>query len=756
MLRGETPTAAPPVPQSDQPLAAPFDLSPGVPNLPKIGYHISRGLTGSAPELAGGIAGGAGGTMMVGGPENPAAAVAAPVGAGIGAGAVNMARSIAPFYAEAMKKFPNDHDKAFDEALKQAGTSGAVTGVAFAFFGVKPFASAVKNILFQAFAAQPAISAGGQAIENVVAGRPAGEGVPQAAVEAVPGTLVPLLAERGARTISRLGPSRPATATETRTEPFGPEVPPSTPEGHPAAPESPAPPVGPSGPEAAPSPPAGTQRVFTPSGTGVDTRPEVVDASKLTTSHTGDMAVNPNYPAELQPRDRSRAASGEQVAAIASNLRPELLGDGAGATTGAPIVGPDGAVESGNARVLALRRAYDLNNVGSQRYRDWLKSQGFDTAGMKEPVLVRRRVSDLTPDQREQFTREANQRTTAAMSAAEQASADVKSMPDDLVAQYRGGDLTGGQNLPFVRGFIDRVVPSAERACVYTREGGLSQEGLRRLENALFAKAYDDSGLLASLREDQDANFKAIGGAMTDAAPDWARMRAEAARGEIPATLDITPDLRAAVRLVREARRKSVPVTDLLRQGDMISGGHSAETQGVLRLMFRDDKMTRPASRPRVEGALRFYAEQARKAQPGPGLFGTKAVDPTELLHFARQQAEGGLLDVLPAAAESRSIEDLNGELLPETANMEPGANYRGARQDTYNPDIPSAARSADVLRRENILHDLDEGSRHAALPGADQGQAHPRLLSQGDRGSQDQEVRGHRDDGARDRPPSR
>ncbi len=290
-----------------------------------------------------------------------------------------MARSIAPFYAEALKKYPNDHDKAFDEALKQASTSGAVTGAGFALFGVKPFASTVKNLLFQALAVQPFASAGGQVAQNVVAGHPAGENVGQAAVEAVPGTLVPYLGERAVHAISVAGArtgARPGTGT--RTGRSGPEAAPGGPEAPPAAPGTPEPPMGPAASPTVAKPPAtGAQRVFTPRGTAVDVRPEVVDAATLTTSHTGEMAANPRYPADLQPRDRSRAASQEQVANMAANLRPELLGDGADATTGAPIVGPDGVVESGNARVLAIRRAYETNKTASGRYRAWLEGQGY-------------------------------------------------------------------------------------------------------------------------------------------------------------------------------------------------------------------------------------------------------------------------------------------------------------------------------------------------------------------------------------------
>jgi hypothetical protein len=93
------------------------------------------------------------------------------------------------------------------------------------------------------------------------------------------------------------------------------------------------------------------------------------------------------------------------------------LGIGASATDGAPIVGPDSVVESGNARALGLRRAYAENLPGAQRYRDWLRGQGFDVEGMRRPVLIRRRASDLSPADRQAFVREANERTTLAMSA---------------------------------------------------------------------------------------------------------------------------------------------------------------------------------------------------------------------------------------------------------------------------------------------------------------------------------------------------
>jgi hypothetical protein len=108
-----------------------------------------------------------------------------------------------------------------------------------------------------------------------------------------------------------------------------------------------------------------------------------------------------SYDQAIQPRQRGdRTASDVQIAEIASRLDPERLGDSAEADRGAPIVGPDGMVESGNGRVMAIRRAYQSVPESAQRYRQWLADQGYNVEGIANPVLVRRRLTEMTPEQR--------------------------------------------------------------------------------------------------------------------------------------------------------------------------------------------------------------------------------------------------------------------------------------------------------------------------------------------------------------------
>jgi hypothetical protein len=543
---------------------------------------------------------------------------------------------------------------------------------------------------------------------------------------------------RGERPQGPVAPVSPPPPAPVAGPVAGTQVAGARPEG---APQAPASPEAVAPPRAAPGAP---QIVTAPGGRKIEVAPRVVEADRLITSHTPDLAVNPAFPVELQPRERARAASEAQIGDIARNLDPALLGDSPTTTDGAPIVGPDGIVESGNARVLAIRRAYDQHPRAAQHYRDFLTSQGHDIAGMREPVLVRERTTELPSAERAKFAAESNQRTTLAMGAAEQAAADAKRLPDWLFDFYKGGALDSAANTEFVKRFVSLAIPQADIGSFVDKTGGVSQEGVRRVANALFARAYGSPELLAALREGADPNIAAIGNAMIEAAPAWAKLRAEVAAGRTRPEMDITPALVEAANLVARARRQGVPVADLVRQGDVFSGGVSPMAQAALRLMYRDPEFRRPASKQAMVAALRYYADQAGRATTGGGLdLGDTAASPQAILDLA---AKGGSGDLLGAAAEMRqppagdritlaqaaarhtSPKRITlgqaearaaaspaseaagvGDALPTegVAEMTPGANYVGQVRDRYDPaEVPTN----DPIRRERIIADLVEG----------------------------------------------
>lgn len=379
-------------------------------------------------------------------------------------------------------------------------------------------------------------------------------------------------------------------------------------------------------------------------GKEVPVRYAVVEAHDLTASQRDAGGVNPAYPAELQPRNRERIVSQAQIQQIAQNLDPRLLDKSPKASDGAPIVAKSGVVESGNGRVLAIRRAYQAGSPAAERYKNHLASQGYPVDGMKNPVLVRIRDSEMNSNQRQAFTRAANERDTLAMSGTERAMADSSAMPDGMLELYRGGEISDAGNRNFVKSFIRDIVSENDRGSMVSAEGAMSQEATRRIEAALLAKAYKDSNIVSSLIESTDTNIRAIGGALMDVAPSWARLRSEVAKGEISPDVDLTPNLLEAVRMVQMSRRDGKPMSMLVGQKDIFSGKTiDPKSEAFLRLMFRDtDNWKSPIGRERLSESLRFYVDEARKTSPGVDMLGMGAADPKDILNVAKRKQFDG------------------------------------------------------------------------------------------------------------------
>ncbi len=142
-------------------------------------------------------------------------------------------------------------------------------------------------------------------------------------------------------------------------------------------------------------------------------RYRVVDLNDVIPSHNDNLTPHTDYPAELQPRLRDRAASRTQIANIAKNLNPRaLLQDSGFIDTGPMIVGDDLVVESGNGRVLALRKASQDFPEQYAKYKNMLETMAAHfginkdmLAKIDNPVLVRERTSEVD---RAKFAAEAN------------------------------------------------------------------------------------------------------------------------------------------------------------------------------------------------------------------------------------------------------------------------------------------------------------------------------------------------------------
>ena len=380
-------------------------------------------------------------------------------------------------------------------------------------------------------------------------------------------------------------------------------------------------------------------------GTEVPVRYAIVEARDMITSHDDDLIRNPAFPEDLQPRDRGRAGSQARLLRMEKEFNARRLMASPDAESGAPILSRAAVVESGNGRSIMLRRNYERGTKVASDYRAELDRRGYDTSGFDQPVLVRFRTEPMDGQARTRLAREMNGDVTERMSATEQAFADANTLDDADLGLFAGGEITSVANDAFSRRFIDKAGAGQENDLVDGTTQRLSQAGVERVQAAMVARAYGDRSLVYALFETQSNTVKSIGKGLMGAAPDWARMRAASARGELAAGADTTEALTAAVAQVRHARDNRLKLGELVEDWgdqDRLLGGESLSpaTQAYLRAFFIDDGLKRPASAEAIADTLRQTSNHALDTTPGPDLFGdTHAFDAATILERASRNA---------------------------------------------------------------------------------------------------------------------
>ncbi|WP_171495317.1 MuF-C-terminal domain-containing protein [Acinetobacter colistiniresistens] len=279
-----------------------------------------------------------------------------------------------------------------------------------------------------------------------------------------------------------------------------------------------------------------TNNVKTAKGTKVSTVLALMEIDEVIASHNSAGAENPLFPQELQPRDRSRESSQAWVQKTSNSLDPESLGRSGRADTGAPIIGPDNVVESGNGRTMAIQLAYERGQA--EEYKNWLIEEadyfGFtaeQVESFKQPILVRIRTSEID---RIQFTVEANQDDKLSFTATERAKSDAKRLDDNLLGLFApgsDGDLLTASNQKFIQGFL-KSLGETEAAQYMTTEGKPTQALVTRIKAAMFSKAYNDDRLLEMMADQTKPELQNMLNALGIAAPKFIEAQAYS-RGDV-------------------------------------------------------------------------------------------------------------------------------------------------------------------------------------------------------------------------------
>jgi hypothetical protein len=353
--------------------------------------------------------------------------------------------------------------------------------------------------------------------------------------------------------------------------------------------------------------PAGTiYPVITPPGPGggimeIDVKPEVVDLYDLIPAS-----------GRLQNRNVSATANQSLIDTIANKPDFRQLSTSQYADRGSPIIGPDNVIEVGNHRIKGLKLAAENNPEGFSSYVKSLQDSGYDTTGMKFPVLVRRRVTDLDEANRIRFVKAANKPVSQEFNAVELANDDALSLTPEIMAKFDGtleAGIDAAKNQNFVRAFASSLVGRSELNKFIKTDGTLSEDGRDRINRALFASAYQDQSLLEKAINSKDDDLKSITGAMINAVGSMQALRRELDNGRVRPEFDIVPVIVSASDRIRSAKANGMTPGDILKTEDMVSPVSPLEAE-VIRLMSNDN-LSKVASKAAITRRLKEFVDIA-------------------------------------------------------------------------------------------------------------------------------------------------
>lgn len=381
----------------------------------------------------------------------------------------------------------------------------------------------------------------------------------------------------------------------------------------------------------------GTGQVRISDDLTIDVEYVVVDAGSLTRA-SGD----------LQPRDRSGIASDAWIAETAARLDPAQLMPSPNAATGAPIIGPDGIIESGNGRFGAIVRAYEYHPDRASAYRSAIEAHTGQPIpeGIQRPVLVAQRKTDLDAGQRKRMVVDAQDSGVALLSPTELAMAQRRALSADVLAKYRSGlSLDHDDNLPFVKAAL-ALLSKSYRTAMFAKGGALNAYGKRTLREMLFARAWDAEDIVDLFTGADPGELRGLFDALSDSAESWANLKADIEAGLVRPEMDISGHILDAMRVIAAARKTAAKdkatlaavMDELLNSPDMLGGAVAPLTAALIRKFWRNG---RAAPSGEVTDFLVRYATEARKVGGDSGMFG--APGPRDVLRALDPETFGDL-----------------------------------------------------------------------------------------------------------------
>lgn len=245
----------------------------------------------------------------------------------------------------------------------------------------------------------------------------------------------------------------------------------------------------------------------------------------------------------FQDRDRSRAASGQQVQGMFQEFDPEELGPSVTAESGAITTDHKGRILAGYGRRNTIEKVY-ADKDRAAAYTAFLAAQSAplgltaQLAGKKRPVLVRVAESFENTDAAE-FARESNAAKLLGYSLAEQALRDAHAVTGNnlipLLTVPESGDLGAATNRDFQNAFMRHAGIGAEMT---KADGTPVPELTARMERAVLASLVADHpralAVMTNLAENAaDPQVRRITAGLLRVAPALLKLRADHSRYDL-------------------------------------------------------------------------------------------------------------------------------------------------------------------------------------------------------------------------------
>ena len=466
-------------------------------------------------------------------------------------------------------------------------------------------------------------------------------------------------------------------------------------------------------------------KIKTAKGNVVDTKFTVIDADQLIISHDADGNLNPEYPKEFQPRDRGRETSQAWVKSTAKDLDPDLLGKSRNASFGAPIIGNDKVVESGNGRAAAILLAYKTGKA--EEYRDWLIENADDfkiseskIKSMKRPVLVRVRLSNVD---RVQFAMEANQSDMLAMTATEKARADANRLDDTLISSLSSeGDLTAAVNRDFILAFL-RSLGTAEAAQHSTTDGMPTKQLYDRVQAALFAKSYNDDRLLQMMADSEKPEIANTIKALNQAAPYFVRARSisekvtDEVTSKVGDAVELSLDQKAinalveATKILKMSKDSGMQLEEFLKQGMVFDRDEIDPVVAQMALFIKENNRSPARMGAAFQTMAEFVANELERRQNNLLFPDDPEIDLVDVIKAANMRLKQlygddvkaiGIDDTEQNDNNSQSTDLPTDEL--EKIKVSSSASYN------FDPNRKKSERSKDNKAAIALLSQIDAG----------------------------------------------